>query len=109
MNWFLKVIMYLALIHSLQLLLEEFHYSNALAPVLIALFLATVGHIADQWVLPRLGNPLSSILGSLFIAGTVWGAQFFFSGSTVPLPVAAVIGMVLGVVEARMHQDILRR
>ncbi|PTM56523.1 DUF2512 family protein [Desmospora activa] len=108
MNWLLKIIMYTVLIHSLQWLLPEFHYSHWTATVVVALFLATVGHFADQWVLPRLGNPISSIMGGLFIIGTVWAAQFLYPGSTVPLSVAAVIGIVLGVVEARMHQEILR-
>ncbi|MDR6225746.1 DUF2512 family protein [Desmospora profundinema] len=108
MNWLLKVVMYASVIHGAHLLVEGFHYSDVLAPTLIVLFLATVGHFADQWILPRLGNPLSSVAGASFITGTVWGGQFLFPGSFVPIPAAVVIGMTLGVVEYRMHRDILK-
>jgi hypothetical protein len=108
-NGLLKVVMYAAIIHGAHLLVPDFSYSTLWAPVSIVLFLAMVGTIADRWILPRFGNPLSSLAGAIFIAATVWGAQWLFPGSSVPLPVAAWIGIVLGVVEYRMHLDILKR
>ncbi|WP_141201718.1 DUF2512 family protein [Paludifilum halophilum] len=108
MNWFLKVVIYTSVLHSTHGVMEDdFRYSTILAPSFIVLFLATVGHFADQWVLPRWGNPVSSICGGSFIAGVLWVTQFFFPGSEVQWWGALFIGGILGAVEYRMHKDLL--
>ncbi|PTX60829.1 uncharacterized protein DUF2512 [Melghirimyces profundicolus] len=108
MNFFLKIVIYAAVIHGVHLLVDGLHYSTLLAPVGLVFLFATVGHVADQWILPRWGNLLSTIAGSSFMVTVIWGAQFLFPGSLVRFPVALVTGAVLGAVEYRMHMDILK-
>lgn len=107
MNFLLKVVIYGTVLHGVHLLGDGLNYSTIWAPVGIILFLATVGHFADQWVLPLLGNPLASISGGFFMVAVIWGTQFLFPGSDVYFSVALLAGTVLGAVEYRMHLDIL--
>ncbi|EGK11051.1 hypothetical protein HMPREF9374_2120 [Desmospora sp. 8437] len=109
MNFLLKVVIYMTVLHGIHLLLDGLDYSTILAPVGVVLFLATVGHFADRWVLPLLGNPLSTLAGGSFMVAVIWGSQFLFPGSHVRFPVALLAGVVLGGVEYRMHRDILGR
>ncbi|MFC4077587.1 DUF2512 family protein [Salinithrix halophila] len=108
MNWLLKVVIYATVLHAAHLLIGGIRYSQMLAPMGIVLFLATVGHFADQWVLPRLGNLKSSLSGGVFMAGVIWGGQFLFPGSVVRIWTALLLGGVLGAIEYRMHKDILK-
>lgn len=107
MNWFLKIMMYAAVLYGVNSVLGGIHYSTIEAFMAVVIFLATVGHFADQWVLHRLGNVKSVLSGSVFMVLVVWGSQFLFPGSTVMLWAALVTGLILGVVEYFMHKEIL--
>ncbi len=109
MNFLLKMVIYMTVLHGVHLLLDGMDYSTALAPVGVAFFLAAVGHFADRWVLPLLGNLLSTLAGGSFMVAVIWSSQFLFPGSHVRFPVALLAGAVLGGVEYRMHLDILGR
>ncbi|SMO77990.1 DUF2512 family protein [Melghirimyces algeriensis] len=109
MNFLLKVAMYTTVFQGAYLLLGGLNYSTWLVSAGVILFLATVGHFADQWILPRWGNILSTISGGLFMIAVIWGVQFVFPGSEVYFSVAVVIGVVLGIVEYQMHQELLAK
>jgi hypothetical protein len=107
MNGLLKFVIYAAILESAPHLLPGAHYQYAVVPFILALFFAIVGHFADRWILPRLGN------GPSTVAGTVFMTTFMIVGS-IELPYwrispasAVVIGMIMGAVEWVMHRYIL--
>lgn len=107
MNGLLKFLLYSAILYAVDLLSPEFNYEPRWLPALVGLFLAIVGHFADRWVLPRLGDPLAVLLGGGFMVVTLWGAAFAFPGSEVTPDAAMLAGVLLGITEYGMHRFVL--
>ncbi len=75
--------------------------------ITIVLFLSTVGYFADLWVLPRLGQVLSLLMGSVFILSTLWFAQFIAPFTEVRLPAVFLASLLMGSVEYGIHNWII--
>ncbi|SDW75981.1 Protein of unknown function [Marininema mesophilum] len=108
MNWLLKIVMYSTVIFAITKLTGTLSYYSVWVPAVIVLFFATVGHYADEWILPRLGNIRSALLGGLFMAVVTYGAQAILPGFVVSGWGALMVGVFLGIVEYRMHIDLLK-
>lgn len=88
---------------------EELRFAS-LQPVLILIgSFITIGLVADETVLPWLGNPLASFLGFLFMTAATWASGFLFQAAQVTLWGALAIGLALGVAEVFMHRWLLRQ
>ncbi|SFS31135.1 DUF2512 family protein [Marininema halotolerans] len=108
MNWLLKTIMYGTVLFAISVFTDSISYRSIWSPAVIVLFFATVGHYADEWVLPRLGNFPSAVLGGCFMIGVIYIAQWILPGWTISVGGALLVGVLLGIVEYRMHMDLLK-
>ncbi|MDA8351621.1 MAG: DUF2512 family protein [Firmicutes bacterium] len=108
MNFLLKLVIYSTVIHGVHLLVGGLNYTTMLAPMGLVLLFAVTGHFADRWILPKWGNFPATAAGTAYMIAWLWATQFLFPGSEVRFPVAFVTGLVLGIVEFRMHVDLLR-
>lgn len=85
------------------------HYAGWAYPLVMAAVMAAVGGVADRVVLPRLGNLLSTALGTTFIAGVTHLSPWVFPNVAVPLPGALLVGALGGLYEYVSHAVLLRR
>jgi hypothetical protein len=108
MNGLLKFIIYAAILESASYLTPDVHYQHMIVPFILALFFAVVGHFADRWILPRLGNGPSTVAGTVFMLSVMIVGSIELPYWWISLRSAVVIGMVMGAVEWVMHRFILR-
>jgi hypothetical protein len=107
MNGILKFIIYAAILESAPYLLSDVHYQHAIVPFILALFFAVIGHFADRWILPRLGNGPSTVAGTVFMLTVMVVGSIELPYWWISLGSAVVISMVMGTVEWVMHRYIL--
>ncbi|MBN2910347.1 DUF2512 family protein [Polycladomyces sp. WAk] len=108
MNGFIKFIIYAAILESALYLLPGVHYQHAAVPFILALFFAVVGHFADRWILPRLGNGPSTVAGTIFMMTVIIVGSIELPYWWISLSSAVIIGLIMGAVEWVMHRYILR-
>ncbi|MDN4594283.1 DUF2512 family protein [Polycladomyces subterraneus] len=108
MNGLLKFIIYATILDSAPHLLPDVHYQHTMIPFILALFFAVVGHFADRWILPWLGNGPSTVAGTVFMLSVMVVGSIELSYWWISLGSAVIIGMVMGAVEWVMHRYILR-
>lgn len=106
MNWLLKIVLYGGIIQTVHFFMGGLQYPP-FPFITIVLFLSTVGYFADLWVLPRLGNGLSLLMGSLFILSTLWFVKYIVPLGKVRLPAVLLASILMGTVEYGIHRWII--
>jgi hypothetical protein len=84
-------------------------FTSVWQPVAISGLFILIGLIADETILPRMGNLPATSQGFLFMAAVLWASQFLFSGSRITGTGALALGLLLGMAELCMHHWILKQ
>ncbi|GGE03566.1 hypothetical protein GCM10011571_00530 [Marinithermofilum abyssi] len=108
MNGALKWIMYWTVLNCLSVVTGGLTFSSPWVPAGVAAFWAVVGHLADQWIVPRWGNLLATLAGASFMAVTLWTIPWWVAGTEVRWWAVLLTVLILGTVELVMHRYILR-
>lgn len=109
-NFLYKLILFPALIYSFSKWVPQLISFPSLQPVILLswLFIA-IGLVADETILPWLGNLPATSQGFLFMSAAIWASSFFYPGAYVAVSGALLLGLALGAAEYVMHGWILKQ
>jgi hypothetical protein len=109
-NLVYKLLVFPGVIYGFSRLFPGLVFFHTFWPVLIisGLFIA-IGLVADETILPRLGNLPATAQGFLFMAAVIWGSQYLFDPSRVTIPGSFLLALLLGIAEYVMHAWILKQ
>ncbi|WP_167569098.1 DUF2512 family protein [Brevibacillus migulae] len=109
-NLLYKLLVFPALILAFSRWFPEWiYFADQRPPVFLSILFIAIGLVADETILPWLGNQTATLQGFLFMAVVTWGTSFMLAGAEVTLSGAILLGAALGVVEYVMHCWLLQQ
>lgn|GEM_PF-2518315 len=109
-NFLYKLLIFPVLISAFAKWFPEWiAFADRTLVILLSILFIAIGLVADETILPWLGNNTATLQGFLFMTASIWGASFLQTGTRVALAGAILLGSALAIVEYVMHGWLLRQ
>jgi len=109
-NFLYKLLLFPALISAFSKWFPAWiDFADRIPVILLSILFIAIGLVADETILPWLGNKTATLQGFLFMTASIWGASFLQIGAKVALTGAILLGSALAIVEYVMHGWLLQQ